>query len=327
MRASFTRNHLIPEYEIVIFDEAQRVKNSSSATHLAAKRISKKKMWMLSGTPLENRIEDIISIFSILKWNTIQSGNSRVEITNSIAPYLLRRLKTDVLNELPELIEENIYINMTGKQKIRYDNTFNKKDSLDLNQSSNVLALITELKKICNYDDESNESGKLNHLKEILDELNRKKEKVIVFSQYVKTLEYIKQNLNQNAMMYHGGMKTVEKDNVLKEFKDSKNPEILLMSLKAGGVGLNLQEASTVILFDRWWNPAVESQAIARAHRMGNKKIVHAIKFVTPDSIETRILQLLHEKEELFEDVIEGAVDKRQEFILRNLLEKPENGV
>ena len=284
-------------------------------------------MWMLSGTPLENRIEDIISIFSILKWNTIQSGNSRVEITNSIAPYLLRRLKTDVLDELPELIEENIYINMTGKQKIRYDNTFNKKDSLDLNQSSNVLALITELKKICNYDDESNESGKLNHLKEILDELSRKKEKVIVFSQYVKTLEYIKQNLNQNAMMYHGGMKTVEKDNVLKEFKDSKNPEILLMSLKAGGVGLNLQEASTVILFDRWWNPAVESQAIARAHRMGNKKIVHAIKFVTPDSIETRILQLLHEKEELFEDVIEGAVDKRQEFILRNLLEKPENGV
>jgi SNF2 family DNA or RNA helicase len=294
---------------------------------LAAKRISKKKMWMLSGTPLENRIEDIISIFSILKWNTIQSGNSRVEITNSIAPYLLRRLKTDVLDELPELIEENIYINMTGKQKIRYDNTFNKKDSLDLNQSSNVLALITELKKICNYDDESNESGKLNHLKEILDELNRKKEKVIVFSQYVKTLEYIKQNLNQNAMMYHGGMKTVEKDNVLKEFKDSKNPEILLMSLKAGGVGLNLQEASTVILFDRWWNPAVESQAIARAHRMGNKKIVHAIKFVTPESIETRILQLLHEKEELFEDVIEGAVDKRQEFILKNLLEKPENGV
>jgi SNF2 family DNA or RNA helicase len=327
MRASFTRNHLIPEYEIVIFDEAQKIKNSSSATHLAAKRISKKKMWMLSGTPLENRIEDVISIFSILKWNTIQSGNSRIEITNSIAPYLLRRLKTDVLDELPELIEENVYINMTGKQKTRYDNTFNKKDSLDLNQSSNVLALITELKKICNYDDESNESGKLNHLKEILDELNRKKEKVIVFSQYVKTLEYIMQNLNQNAMMYHGGMKNVEKDNVLKEFKDSKNPEILLMSLKAGGVGLNLQEASTVILFDRWWNPAVESQAIARAHRMGNKKIVHAIKFVTPDSIETRILQLLHEKEELFEDVIEGAVDKRQEFILRNLLEKPENGV
>ena len=181
MRASFIRNHLIPEYEIVIFDEAQRVKNSSSATHLAAKRISKKKMWMLSGTPLENRIEDIISIFSILKWNTIQSGNSRVEITNSIAPYLLRRLKTDVLDELPELIEENIYINMTGKQKIKYENTFNKKNSLDLNQSSNVLALITELKKICNYDDESNESGKLNHLKEILDELNRKKKKSLSF--------------------------------------------------------------------------------------------------------------------------------------------------
>ena len=284
-------------------------------------------MWMLSGTPLENSIEDIVSIFSILKWNTIQSGNSRVEITNRIAPYLLRRLKTDVLDELPELIEENIYINMTSKQKIKYDNTFNKKDSLDLNQSSNVLALITELKKICNYDDESNESGKLNHLKEILDELYGKKEKVIVFSQFVKTMEYIKQNLNRRVLMYHGGMKSNEKDNVLKEFKDSKNPEILLMSLKAGGVGLNLQEASTVILFDRWWNPAVESQAIARAHRMGNKKIVHAIKFVTPDSIETRILQLLHEKEELFEDVIEGAVDKRQEFILRNLLEKPENGV
>ena len=327
MRASFTRNHLIPEYDVVIFDEAQRVKNSSSATHLAAKRISKKKMWMLSGTPLENRTEDIISIFSILKWNTIQSGNSRAEITNQIAPYLLRRLKTDVLKELPELIEENVYINMTRKQKTKYDNTFNKKDSLDLNQSTNVLALITELKKICNFDEESGESGKLNHLREILDELHKRKEKVIVFSQYVKTLEYISQHLNQRVFMYHGGMKADEKDIILNEFKDSKKPEILLMSLKAGGVGLNLQEASTVILFDRWWNPAVESQAIARAHRMGNKKIVHAIKFVTPESIETRILELLHEKEELFEDVIEGAVDKRQEFILRDLLEKSEKKV
>ena len=152
MRASFTRNHLIPEYEIIIFDEAQRVKNSSSATHLAAKRISKKKMWMLSGTPLKTVLK-ILFLYFQFWWNTIQSGNSRVEITNRIAPYLLRRLKTDVLDELPELIEENIYINMTSKQKIKYDNTFNKKDSLDLNQSSNVLALITELKKICNYDE------------------------------------------------------------------------------------------------------------------------------------------------------------------------------
>ena len=322
MRASFTRNHQIPKYEIVILDEAQRIKNNSSATYLAARRISKNKMWMLSGTPLENRIEDIVSIFSVLKWNTIQAGYSRPEITNKIAPYFLRRLKTDVLEELPELIEENVYVNMTAKQKIRYENTYNQKNSIDLNQSSNVLALITELKKICNFDDDSNESGKLNYLKEIIQELKEKKEKVIVFSQYVKTLEYIKENLNHKVLMYHGGMKTNEKDVVLDEFKNSSKPEILLMSLKAGGVGLNLQEASTVILFDRWWNPAVESQAIARAHRMGNKKIVHAIKMVTPESIETRILELLHEKEELFEDIIEGAVEKRQEIILRDLLEK-----
>ena len=147
-----------------------------------------------------------------------------------------------------------------------------------------------------------------------------KDEKVFIFSQSVKTREFIQEELDYPTFMYHGGMSQDEKDSTIKNFK-TEDTNILLMSLMAGGVGLNIQEASTVIIFDRWWNPAIESQAIARAHRMGRKDPVHAIKFVTSGTIEERILQILHDKEDLFDFVIEGAVKKGNEKRLTQLLD------
>jgi len=124
--------------------------------------------------------------------------------------------------------------------------------------------------------------------------------------------------------MYHGGMNQKQKDKAINDFKTG-DINILLMSLMAGGVGLNIQEASTVIIFDRWWNPAIESQAIARAHRMGRKDPVHAIKFVASGTIEERILEILHDKEDLFDFVIEGAVEKGNEKRLTQLLDLEED--
>jgi SNF2 family DNA or RNA helicase len=237
-----------------------------------------------------------------------------------ISKNMLRRLKTDVLEELPDLIEQEIIIDMTPKQRREYDDAYNKTQDIDTKDSGSLLALINELKQICNLAPSSKESGKVEYLKGTLEELKSRKEKIIIFSQYVKSLKYLNHILDFESDIYHGSLSNEEKESVIENFKEKNGFHILYMSLKAGSVGLNLQEASTVILFDRWWNPSIESQAIARAHRMGNNKNVLALKLRTHDSIEDRIIELLHEKKALFEDIIEGAVSKREKGKLLGLL-------
>jgi SNF2 family DNA or RNA helicase len=304
-----------PEFEIVILDEAQKIKNSNSQTTLACNLIQKKSAWVLTGTPLENNESDIVTLFSFLKRKTIQKGMGLLDIKNIIAPYMLRRLKKEILTELPELIEQDFFINLSLEQQKEYDMVF------DSRREKNPLEVITELKKICNFS-ENLKSSKLDRIKDVLEELDQKNEKSIVFSQYVKTLEKIDNSLDgDNVFLYHGGYNKKEKDEILNNFKNYSGSAVLLMSLQAGSVGLNLQEASTVILFDRWWNPAVENQAIARAHRMGRTEPVHAIKFITQNTIEERINQLLQEKSDIFDDVIEGAVEVRNKLKLNEILE------
>ena len=324
LRASFDANHRIPNFDFVIYDEVQRLKNSSSQVYMSAYGVIADKVWAMSGTPLENSVNDIVNIFNIIKSGVIQKGLNENEISTAISPYLLRRLKKDVLDELPDLIEQNVYIDLGHDQAKEYSNLYNSRLSIDGKDSAGLLALITELKKLANFSEKSRKSAKLDYLKNLLKELMEKDEKVLIFSQYVKTLEFLKEELEYPTFMYFGGMNQEEKDSTIENFKTG-DTNILLMSLMAGGVGLNIQEASTVIIFDRWWNPAVESQAIARAHRMGRKDPVHAIKFVTSGTIEEKILQILHDKEDLFDFVIEGAVKKGNEKRLTELLDLEED--
>ena len=318
MRLSFSADHPFRGFKVVVFDEAQRLKNNESYSHISAKYIDTEKLWLLTGTPLENSLDDLKNIMSYFESNIFNDFDSPEKISNKIKPFMIRRLKEDVLTDLPDLIEENKYIDMTKKQRQEYEEIYEQRNLLNVKDSSSLLSLISSLKMACNFAPNSEDSAKLNYLTEIIDELYLKGEKIIVFSQYVKTLEKIKKFLDYDSMIYHGQMKIEEKDAVIEDFKEKNGFSLLLMSLKAGGVGLNLQEASTVIMFDRWWNPAVESQAIARAHRMGNKNVVHAIKFVTSDSIEEKILSILHEKKELFDFVIDNEVNKSGK---ENLLE------
>ena len=321
IRIIFETSRDIGEFEYVIFDEAQRLKNSNSNIFQACKKIESNNIWMLSGTPLENNSNDIISLFSILKYGILQRGYTPREIKEIISPYLLRRLKKDLLEELPDLLEENKYIDLSEKQLAFYNALIERKFELDKKDSSGMLALITELKKVCNFDPISETSSKLEYLKEIVEDTFNNSEKIIVFSQYVETLKFIERNLNTNTLLYDGSLSKKQRDLVVDKFQNSKESEVLLASLQAGGVGLNLQAASRVVIFDRWWNPAVEKQAIARAHRMGNKNKVHAIKFVSAGTIEERILDLLHYKEDLFEEIIEGAVELKDKASLAELLE------
>jgi SNF2 family DNA or RNA helicase len=305
----------IKKFDLVILDEAQKIKNSNSQTTLSSHLIQKDAAWLLTGTPLENNESEIVAVFSFLKRKIIQKGMDIWEIRNLIAPHMLRRLKKDILDELPDLIEQNFYLELTKEQVKEYQSIYKDRDL------KNPLEVVTELKKICNFSSDGS-SAKLARLKDIVEELYNKDEKLLVFSQYVKSLEKIKDSFEtENIYFYHGGLKKIEKDRVLNSFKNHNGHAVLLISLGAGAVGLNLQEASTVVLFDRWWNPAIENQAIARAHRMGRTEPVHAIKFITSGTIEDKIDEILKDKADLFDDVVEGAVELREKLKLKEILE------
>jgi SNF2 family DNA or RNA helicase len=185
-----------------------------------------------------------------------------------------------------------------------------------------LFALLTKLKQLCNFDPESGESAKLEALKLIVEGLSSPEDKLIVFSQYVETLQWISSRLDIQVPreLFHGGLREDAKEAVIKRFKQETGPRVLLMSLKAGGVGLNLQEASSVVLFDRWWNPAIEEQAIQRAHRFGREKVLHALRFLVVNSVEERIAEVLERKQTLFEQYVESAESASTSVLSRDEL-------
>lgn len=313
------------KFDLIVLDEAQRIKNSTSNTSRSIKLLRKNFAWALTGTPVENSPEDITSIFNFLKFGLLTKDDSIPEIKNTIHPYFLRRKKSEVFEDLPEKIEQELYLDLTPNQRLSYEETQSERmklisQSSEKEKISNILALITELKKICNFDPITKDSAKLDRVNNIVQEKFSSGEKVILFSQYVESLKEIKENLiDIEAEIYHGSLGEQEKDSVLERFKSAESPKLLLMSLRAGGVGLNLPEASTVILFDRWWNPALEEQAIARADRFGRKNILHVFKFIVSDSVEERIDELLKQKESLFEDIVEGTAEIVRKLSLKEI--------
>lgn len=313
-------------YDLVIIDEAQRIKNDSSQISKVIKKIPRKYSWALTGTPVENNVEDIASIFQFVKPKIISKYDFPKEIKYKIDPYTIRRRKREVLEDLPDIIEQDIRLRLSNEQWNTYENTrverYKYIKELDKKERiSGILALITELKKIANFDPVTEKSSKVDYIKDILEEKMLLNEKVIIFSQYVETLEYLKKKLTSFPVeIYHGGLSQKQRDELISSFKINKEKQILLISLKAGGVGLNLQEANTAILFDRWWNPAVESQAIGRADRFGRKGSLHVIKFISVDTVEERIEDLLLNKQELFNKIVEEVTPKSNKFSEKELL-------
>ena len=188
-----------------------------------------------------------------------------------------------------------------------------------------MLAVLTRLKQLCNFDTDSGESVKLEVVLSLLDTIKANSERVLIFSQYVKTLEWLSERIDIQHSIFHGGLQLGHREEILDTFRRKAGPQALLLSLKAGGVGLNLQEASTVILFDRWWNPAVEDQAIQRAHRYGRQMPLQVIRFLVEDSVEERVVEVLHEKKALFDEYIETAprfsADQLKDGHLKQILE------
>ena len=297
------------DFDIVIIDEAQRIKNPNSDTALSCKIIQKKRSWAITGTPIENNVNDLVSIFAFVQNGLIHKALPKWEIHNRIRPHFLRRKKSEVAQELPPIIEQEIPLLLTGFQRETYEQVlYDKVDSGEEHSYGDLLAKITELKQICNYDYETGKSSKFDVLGSIIEEHFLLKKKIIIFSQYVKTLKWIS-SLIQNIphAIYYGDLNNEKREEIIQKFRNREGLCVLLISLKAGGVGLNIQEAQTVVLFDRWWNPAVENQAIQRAHRLGREEPLHVIKFLVMDTIEEKISEIISNKQDIFDEYIEAA--------------------
>jgi len=315
------------KFDIVILDEAQRIKNRNSRTNLACRLLQRKHSWVLTGTPIENSLEDLLSIFLFLNPNLLHSGMRPIEIHANVRNYFLRRRKEEVLAELPPKIIQEIPLELSTDQEEEYSNLWLQREEY-LSSEMSLLALITKLKQVCNFHPTTRQSTKCEMLKIILSDLTKQDDKVIIFSQYVDSLYKISDQIKDFPHgFYHGGQSQEQKDENLKQFESESGPRALLISLMAGGVGLNIHTASTVVLFDRWWNPALEAQAINRAHRFGRDKPLHVLKFLVLDTIEEKIKALLESKSITFNEYIEKASNAELKFYTRDdllrLLEIP----
>lgn len=309
-------------FDLVVLDEAQRIKDRGSSTSLACRLLPRNRSWALSATPLENEVQDIATILGFLN-PSFGPEKTRGEISRELERSMLRRRKRDVRGELPPVLIQDIHLELGIGQRERYDalwatrgSYFGRRDQDDITA---MLGLITRLKGICNWDEESGTSTKLEAL-ETLVEGAGESARIIVFSQFVKTLEWLSERLSVQHELLIGAMDVSARQAVIERFASRDAPRVLLISLRAGGVGLNLGAASHVVLFDRWWNPAVESQAIYRAHRFDRCDPLHVIRFVIRESIEEHIAAILDEKAELFEDVVENAPATHRGFRRAELL-------
>ena len=301
-------------FDVVVLDEAQKIKNIHSETSLATRILQRDRSWAMTGTPIENSVNDLYAIFRFVKLGLLNQAMNKVEIHRLMKSYFMRRRKKNVLREMPPIILQDIPIELSLQQEKAYMNIWNNRYELIKKGrkrivSTDIFSVITKLKQICNYDIESGESSKVEALKLIVDNLSGKEDKLIVFSQYVETLKKISEDLEGKITheIYHGGLSEDARNMIITRFQEEEGPRVLLMSLKAGGIGLNLQEASAIVLFDRWWNPAVEEQAIHRAHRFNRKSVLHVFRFTVVDSIEERIVHILDEKKALFEQYVNKA--------------------
>lgn len=309
------------EFDLVILDEIQKIKNPKTCIHRAVSLISAKRKWGLSGTPIENSIDDLISIFSFLKPGLLSKKINPKIIKKRIGPHILRRLKADVLRDLPQKIHNEVWLELTESQRGVYDEM--EQSGLDYLNGlgsaitvKHVIALITKLKLICNLNPITNESSKLDFLKERIAEISFD-DKILVFSQFPrKTLRRIMDRMDIHGLLYDGSLSLKERNRIVDLFQHDKEHRVLFISLKSGGYGLNLTRANYVFHFDSWWNPASMVQGEDRVHRIGQNKTVFITYLYTENTIEERIHKLINQKRKLFDSIVTDLTTKKISFKL-----------
>jgi len=299
------------EWGVVVLDEAQRIKNRASEVARICKRLPRQRAWALTGTPMENRPDDTASILEFVTGRPVPDEGPLLRAL--LNEHLLRRRKIDVLRDLPPKIVTDLPIIMPPAQRRAYDRA-EQEGIIALREHGEVriehiLALITHLKRLCNFSPEG-VSAKLEDLRRRLDELVADGHRALVFTQYTgdkSGARRIAAGLQRfNPLVFTGELSLDARRMLIEQFRHGDHA-VLILSLRAGGQGLNLQQASYVFHFDRWWNPAVEQQAEDRAHRIGQTRSVNVYRYLMLDSIEQRIDELLRRKTDQFANLIDVA--------------------
>ncbi len=348
------------DWSAVVLDEAQNIKNPDTKQAAAARALQADYRIALTGTPVENNVGDLWSIMEFLNpgllgtradfkhdfYLPIQSGvdpEATARLKNITGPFILRRLKTDksVIRDLPEKLEMKVFCTLTKEQASLYAAVVNEsmqqiESAEGIQRSGIVLATLAKLKQVCNHPaqflrDNSplpKRSGKLARLTEMAEEAVSVGDRMLIFSQFAEMGEiirrYLQENFGREALFLHGGVPKKQRDRMVERFQEEADgPPFFVLSLKAGGTGLNLTRANHVFHFDRWWNPAVESQATDRAFRIGQTKNVQVHKLICTGTLEERIDEMIEQKQSVAAGVLgsgEGWLTKLSTAHLKELL-------
>ena len=315
------------EFDFCIIDEAQNIKNSKAQNTKYVKAIKAGCRIALSGTPMENNLMELWSIFDYIMPGYLLSEakfkekylkeDMYDELKELIKPFILRRLKKDVIDELPNKIEKKFMVEMEKNQKAVYQSYIKEVRQKLYSGEDNkitVFSYLTKLRQLCLdpsliLDDYVGRSAKIEAALNIVNMAIAENRKVLIFSQFTSVLQKLGSELSEKNIGYlylDGSTKANKRVEMVKEFNESEDLKIFLISLKAGGTGLNLTSSDLVLHFDPWWNPAIEDQATDRAHRIGQQNIVEVIKLIAKDSVEENIIRLQEDKRELINKVISG---------------------
>ncbi len=345
------------EFSYCFLDEAQHIKNPNTINAKSVQQLKARNYFALTGTPIENSLTELWSIFNfampgfLLTHKAFQKKYELplakaadpdlvTELSRHVQPFILRRLKKDVLKELPDKIETRLTAEMTKEQQKLYLAYLKQAQGEIMQEIGNagfeksrikILALLTRLRQICCHpglfvENYTGESGKMQLLQEILEDVWSSGHRVLLFSQFTSMLAIIRSHLESQNIAYHyldGSTKAKDRQQMVRAFNEGQGAAFLI-SLKAGGTGLNLTGADTVIHYDPWWNPAVEEQATDRAHRIGQKQVVQVFKLVTKGTIEEKIYTLQQKKKELIDAVIhpgETFISKLSEEELKQIFD------
>jgi len=328
-------------WRLAVLDEAQAIKNPGAKQTRQVKTLAARTRIALTGTPVENRLSDLWSIFDFTHPGLLGSGKVFAGFSKRLAqsghfgplrelvrPYILRRLKTDktVIADLPDKTELKAWCHLRPAQAVLYEQAVRELaaalESADgMARKGLVLSMLMRFKQICNHPSQwlgdaawgAQDSGKFARLRELAEVIAAKQEKVLVFTQFRETTQplaaFLGSVFGRPGLLLHGGTPVAERRELVKAFQHDERTPFFVLSLKAGGAGLNLTAASHVIHFDRWWNPAVENQATDRAYRIGQQRNVLVHKFICRGTVEERIDQLIESKQALVRDVLDGGAE------------------
>lgn len=331
------------KWNYIILDEAQAIKNPGTKQTNAVKKLEANNKIIMTGTPVENRIGDLWSLFDFLNPGLLGNREEFSAFSKSLkdntrgfsklrkitSPYILRRLKTDksVISDLPEKVEMKTYSELSHRQIILYGDLVKElkkileEETEGIRRKGIILSSLMKFKQICNHPDQylgasefnETESGKFTRLREICETIFEKREKVLVFTQFKEITSHLQNFLStifqHEGLVFHGSINVKKRKEIVEKFQGKDYIPFMVLSLKAGGTGLNLTAANHVVHFDRWWNPAVENQATDRVFRIGQKRNVIVHKFITKGTVEEKIDSMLELKGHLSTEIVQSSND------------------